>query len=102
MHSTKWFLYTKYAPLAWFHFALCVLVGIIITYCFVWISQYYTIYKYKPVHMLTLGSKIGHGTNIIANELTKICQLNASYKLPNYFGNSIFYMVENAQYFITN
>ncbi len=54
------------------------------------------------MRMLILGSKIGHGTNIIANELTKICQLNASYKLPNYFGNSIFCMVENAQYFITN
>ncbi len=36
--ATKWFLYTEYAPLTWFHFALCVLIGIIISYCFVWIS----------------------------------------------------------------
>lgn len=46
--------------------------------------------------MLVLGSTIGHGTNIIVNELAKIYQLSASYKLPNYFGNSVFSMVKNA------
>ncbi|CAM6016977.1 unnamed protein product [Sphagnum balticum] len=64
--STRWLLYTEQAPSAWFHFALCGLVGIITAYCFVWISQYYTDYKYEPVRMLALASTTGHGTNIIA------------------------------------
>jgi Na+/H+-translocating membrane pyrophosphatase len=54
------------APSAWIHFALCGLVGIITAYSFVWISQYYTDYKYEPVRTLALASTSGHGTNIIA------------------------------------
>jgi hypothetical protein len=51
------------------------------------------------MRMLVFGSTIGHGTNNIANELAKIC---AYCKLPNDFGNSIFCIVENAQYCITS
>lgn len=54
------------------------------------------------MRMLAFGSTTGHGTNNIVNELAKICQLSASCKLPNYFGTSIFCMVENAQYCITS
>jgi H(+)-translocating pyrophosphatase len=64
--STRWLLYTEQAPSAWIHFALCGLVGIITAYSFVWISQYYTDYKYEPVRTLALASTSGHGTNIIA------------------------------------
>ncbi|EFJ14101.1 hypothetical protein SELMODRAFT_156843 [Selaginella moellendorffii] len=64
--STRWLLYTEQAPTAWFHFALCGLVGIITAYLFVWISQYYTDYKYEPVRLVALASSTGHGTNIIA------------------------------------
>ncbi|CAM6116880.1 unnamed protein product [Calypogeia fissa] len=64
--STRWLLYTEQAPTAWLHFALCGLVGIITAYLFVWISQYYTDYKYEPVRQLALASTTGHGTNIIA------------------------------------
>lgn len=64
--STRWLLYTDQAPAAWLHFALCGLVGIITAYVFVWISQYYTDYKYEPVRTLALSSSTGHGTNIIA------------------------------------
>ncbi|CAI0410027.1 unnamed protein product [Linum tenue] len=59
-------LYTEQAPSAWFSFALCGLVGIITAYAFVWISKYYTDYKYEPVRSLALASSTGHGTNIIA------------------------------------
>jgi len=64
--STRWLLYTDQAPTAWLHFALCGLVGIITAYLFVWITQYYTDYKYEPVRTLALSSSTGHGTNIIA------------------------------------
>ncbi|CAL1373901.1 unnamed protein product [Linum trigynum] len=64
--STRWMLYTEQAPSAWFSFALCGLVGIITAYAFVWISKYYTDYKYEPVRSLALASSTGHGTNKIA------------------------------------
>lgn len=64
--STRWLLYTEQAPSAWLNFALCGLVGIITAYAFVWITQYYTDYKYEPVKTLALASSTGHGTNIIA------------------------------------
>ncbi|XP_074294733.1 pyrophosphate-energized membrane proton pump 3 [Silene latifolia] len=64
--STRWLLYTEQAPSAWFNFALCGLVGIITAYIFVWITKYYTDYKYEPVRTLALASTTGHGTNIIA------------------------------------
>lgn len=64
--STRWLLYTEQAPTAWLHFALCGLVGIITAYIFVWISQYYTDYKYEPVRAIAMASSTGHGTNVIA------------------------------------
>ncbi|KAK8956191.1 Pyrophosphate-energized membrane proton pump 2 [Platanthera guangdongensis] len=64
--STRWLLYTEQAPSAWLNFSLCGLVGIITAYAFVWISKYYTDYKYEPVRTLALSSATGHGTNIIA------------------------------------
>ncbi|KAL8136993.1 hypothetical protein V2J09_002994 [Rumex salicifolius] len=64
--STRWLLYTEQAPSAWLNFALCGLVGIMTAYAFVWISKYYTDYKYEPVRTLALASSTGHGTNIIA------------------------------------
>ena len=59
-------LYTEQSPSAWLHFAGCGVLGIITAYCFVWIAQYYTDYKYKPVKVLAEASTTGHGTNIIA------------------------------------
>jgi H(+)-translocating pyrophosphatase len=64
--STRWLPYTDQAPTTWLHFTLCGLVGIITVYLFVWITQYYTDYKYEPVRTLALSSSTGHGTNIIA------------------------------------
>ena len=41
-------------------------MGIGCAYAFVFISQYYTDYKYKPVRVVAEASTTGHGTNIIA------------------------------------
>jgi Na+/H+-translocating membrane pyrophosphatase len=63
--STRWLLYTEAAPSAWLHFALCGLVGIITAYLFVWISQYYTDYKYRPVRVLAEASTTGEASSRI-------------------------------------
>eukprot|EP00239_Pterosperma_sp_CCMP1384_P002465 CAMPEP_0197850278 /NCGR_PEP_ID=MMETSP1438-20131217/14870_1 /TAXON_ID=1461541 /ORGANISM="Pterosperma sp., Strain CCMP1384" /LENGTH=800 /DNA_ID=CAMNT_0043463359 /DNA_START=265 /DNA_END=2667 /DNA_ORIENTATION=+ len=53
-------------PGAWMYFYGCGLVGMATAYAFVWITQYYTDYKYKPVRIVAEASTTGHGTNIIA------------------------------------
>lgn len=42
------------------------LIGIVTAYAFVWITQYYTEYKYRPVRMIAEASKTGPATNIIS------------------------------------
>eukprot|EP00240_Pyramimonas_obovata_P003547 CAMPEP_0118922970 /NCGR_PEP_ID=MMETSP1169-20130426/1684_1 /TAXON_ID=36882 /ORGANISM="Pyramimonas obovata, Strain CCMP722" /LENGTH=837 /DNA_ID=CAMNT_0006863899 /DNA_START=95 /DNA_END=2608 /DNA_ORIENTATION=+ len=54
------------APGCWINFFGCGLVGIATAYSFVWITQYYTDYKYRPVRSIAEASTTGHGTNIIA------------------------------------
>ena len=41
-------------------------VGILTAYAFVWITQYYTEYKYRPVQSIAEASRTGPATNIIA------------------------------------
>jgi K(+)-stimulated pyrophosphate-energized sodium pump len=41
------------------------IVGILAAYAFVWITQYYTEYKYRPVRSIAEASKTGPATNII-------------------------------------
>lgn len=64
--TCRWLLYSVAAPQAWLHFLGCGLVGIATAYAFVWIAQYYTDYKYRPVRLVAEASTTGHGTNIIA------------------------------------
>jgi K(+)-stimulated pyrophosphate-energized sodium pump len=40
-------------------------VGILTSYAFVWITQYYTEYRYRPVKSIAESSKTGPATNII-------------------------------------
>ncbi len=42
------------------------IVGILTAYAFVWITQYYTEYKYRPVRSIAEASKTGPATNIIS------------------------------------
>jgi K(+)-stimulated pyrophosphate-energized sodium pump len=42
------------------------IIGILTAYAFVWITQYYTEYKYRPVRSIAEASKTGPATNIIA------------------------------------
>eukprot|EP00871_Galdieria_phlegrea_P001941 jgi/Galph1/2748/GphlegSOOS_G1394.1 len=59
-------LRTADAPNAWWHFGLCATIGIITSYCFVIITEYYTDYLYSPVRRIAAASTTGSGTNVIA------------------------------------
>ena len=54
------------APNAWWHFFLCGVIGVLTSVAFVYITQYYTEYKYRPVLSIAEASKTGPATNIIA------------------------------------
>jgi K(+)-stimulated pyrophosphate-energized sodium pump len=54
------------ATSAWFYFFLCGVIGILMAQAFVYITQYYTEYKYRPVKEIAEASQTGPATNIIA------------------------------------
>jgi K(+)-stimulated pyrophosphate-energized sodium pump len=68
--STRWLLtvdstvHTE-ATSAWFYFFLCGVIGIATSQAFVYITQYYTEYKYRPVKSIAEASQTGPATNII-------------------------------------
>src|SRR6476620_10293090 len=69
--ATQWMLAVdpvKYpqATSAWFYFFLCGVIGILMAQAFVYITQYYTEYKYRPVKSIAEASQTGPATNIIA------------------------------------
>jgi len=64
--ASWWLLSIEQAPNAWFYFFLCGLVGIAMAQAFVYITQYYTEYKYRPVKTIAEASQTGPATNIIA------------------------------------
>src|SRR5574341_19058 len=54
------------ATSAWFYFFLCGVIGIAMAQAFVYITQYYTESKYRPVKSIAEASQTGPATNIIA------------------------------------
>jgi len=64
--ATRWLLYTDKAPDAWWHYFICGILGVLTSVAFVYITQYYTEYKFRPVQSIAEASKTGPATNIIA------------------------------------
>jgi K(+)-stimulated pyrophosphate-energized sodium pump len=63
--STRWLL-EPLSPDHWMRFFLCGVIGILTAQAFVYITQYYTEYKYRPVKEIADASLTGPATNIIA------------------------------------
>jgi K(+)-stimulated pyrophosphate-energized sodium pump len=61
-----WLLNPASAPDAWWHFVLCGVIGVVMSVAFVYITQYYTEYRYRPVLSIAEASRTGPATNIIA------------------------------------
>jgi K(+)-stimulated pyrophosphate-energized sodium pump len=59
--ASKWLL-----GVFFLNFFFCGVIGILISLAFVFITQYYTEYKYRPVHSIAEASLTGPATNIIA------------------------------------
>ncbi len=64
--ATKWLLDNPQAPDAWWKYFLCGMIGVLTSVAFVYITQYYTEYKYRPVREIALASQTGPATNAIA------------------------------------
>jgi len=64
--ATHWLLANPAAPNAWWMFFLCGVIGVLTSWAFVWITQYYTEYRYRPVREIAHASLTGPATNIIS------------------------------------
>ncbi|MDD5544651.1 MAG: sodium-translocating pyrophosphatase [Acidobacteriia bacterium] len=64
--ATRWLLRIEGNPDAWWKFFLCGLIGVLASWAFVWITQYYTEYRFRPVREIATASITGPATNIIA------------------------------------
>lgn len=59
--ASKWLLGESY----YFNFFIAGVIGVLTSLAFVFITQYYTEYKYRPVQSIAEASKTGPATNII-------------------------------------
>lgn len=59
--ASKWLLGDEY----YFNFFLAGVIGVLTALAFVFLTQYYTEYKYRPVQSIAEASKTGPATNII-------------------------------------
>ncbi|NUN71205.1 MAG: sodium/proton-translocating pyrophosphatase, partial [Bacteroidetes bacterium] len=60
--AAKWLLGEQY----YFNFFIAGVIGVLTSLAFVFLTQYYTEYKYRPVQSIAEASKTGPATNIIA------------------------------------
>src|ERR1700693_2582015 len=63
--ATRWLLGNDAHPDAWWKYFLCGVIGILTSVAFVYITQYYTEYRYRPVREIAEASQTGPATNII-------------------------------------
>jgi len=63
--ASRWLLYHPNYPSAWINFFLCGVVGVLTSAAFVFITQYYTEDKYRPVKEIIRSCQTGPATNII-------------------------------------
>ena len=63
--ATRWLLHAPERPLAWLHFLACGVIGIATAQAFVYITQYYTEYRYRPVREIASAARTGPATTII-------------------------------------
>ncbi|MEW5974839.1 MAG: sodium-translocating pyrophosphatase [Acidobacteriota bacterium] len=59
--ASRWLLGVDY----YFNFFICGVIGVLTSVAFVYITQYYTEYHYRPVKSIAEASKTGSATNII-------------------------------------
>ncbi len=59
------FLYIPAFPNAYLWFFACSVVGVVVSFLFIKITQYYTDYTFEPVKSIARSSQMGHATNII-------------------------------------
>ncbi|MCG3194003.1 MAG: sodium-translocating pyrophosphatase [Thermoanaerobaculia bacterium] len=64
--TTYWLLQNTARPNAWWMFFICGIIGVLTSWAFVWITQYYTEYRYRPVREIAEASVTGPATNIIS------------------------------------
>lgn len=64
--ATHWLLGNPSRPDAWWMFFICGIIGVLTSWAFVWITQYYTEYRYRPVQDIANASITGPATNIIS------------------------------------
>lgn len=60
--ASRWLLGSEH----YFNFFLCGMIGVLTAFAFVFITQYYTEYRYRPVRTIAEASQTGPATNIIA------------------------------------
>lgn len=63
--ASRWLLYHPSAPNGWWHFYLAGIIGVLTSVAFVYITQYYTEYRFRPTYSIARASQTGPATNII-------------------------------------